>query len=74
MKGTKSASLGPALMITFKYLQPAESTVSEHIKLLRQYNKVKDVGQQLIGLNADNRGVPVGSLYSDEHYGVGPKD
>lgn len=54
--------------------QPAESTVSEHIKLLRQYNKVKDVGQQLIGLNADNRGVPVGSLYSDEHYGVGPKD
>ncbi|KAG6357062.1 hypothetical protein INS49_014939 [Diaporthe citri] len=54
--------------------QPAESTVSEHIKLLRQYNKVKDVGQQLIGLNADNRGVPVGSLYTDEHYGVGPKD
>ncbi|POS72571.1 hypothetical protein DHEL01_v209038 [Diaporthe helianthi] len=52
----------------------AESTVDEHINLLRQYNKVKDVGQQLIGLNADNRGVPVGSLYADEHYGVGPHD
>ncbi|KAK2602126.1 hypothetical protein N8I77_008685 [Diaporthe amygdali] len=54
--------------------QPAETTVNEHIKLLRQYNKIKDVGQQLIGLNADNRGVPVGSLYKDDHYGVGPKD
>lgn len=54
--------------------QTAESTVDEHINLLRQYNKVKDVGQQLIGLNADNRGVPVGSLYADEHYGVGPHD
>ncbi|KAG8159179.1 hypothetical protein KVR01_010840 [Diaporthe batatas] len=54
--------------------QPADSTVSEHIRLLRQYNKVKDAGQQLIGLNADNRGVPVGSLYADEHYGVGPND
>lgn len=49
--------------------------MSEHIRLLRQYNKVKDVGQQLIGLNADNRGVSVGSLYTDdEHYGVGPND
>ncbi|KAL1850992.1 hypothetical protein Daus18300_012726 [Diaporthe australafricana] len=54
--------------------QPAETTVDNHIKLLRQYNKIKDVGQQLIGLNADNRGVLVRSLYEDDHYGVGPQD
>ncbi|ROV94042.1 hypothetical protein VMCG_08275 [Cytospora schulzeri] len=54
--------------------QPAETTVNDHIRLLRQYNKTKDVGQQLIGLIAENRGVPVGSLYSDQDYGVGSDD
>lgn len=54
--------------------QPAETTVNDHIRLLRQYNKMKDVGQQLIGLIAENRGVPVGSLYADQDYGVGPDD
>lgn len=54
--------------------QPAETTVNDHIRLLGQYNKTKDVGQQLIGLIAENRGVPIGSLYSDQEYGVGPDD
>lgn len=56
------------------FSQPAETTVGNHIKLLRQYNKMKDVGQQLIGLIAENRGVPVGSLYVNQDYGVGPDD
>ncbi|KUI63957.1 hypothetical protein VM1G_10698 [Cytospora mali] len=54
--------------------QPAETTVNDHIRLLRQYNKTKDVGQQLIGLIAENIRVPVGSLYADQEYGVGPDD
>ncbi|KAK7731529.1 hypothetical protein SLS53_008769 [Cytospora paraplurivora] len=54
--------------------QTAETTVNDHIRLLRQYNKMKDVGQQLIGLIAENRGVPIGSLYVDREYGVGPDD
>lgn len=54
--------------------QPAETTVNDHIRLLRQYNKTKDVGQQLIGLIAENRGVPVGSLYADQDYGIGADD
>jgi hypothetical protein len=39
-----------------------------------QYNEAKDIAQQLIGLIADNRGVPVGSLYQGDRYGVGPND
>lgn len=54
--------------------QPAEVTVDHHIRLLRDYNKTKDVGQQLIGLIAESRGVPIGSLYQSGSYGVGPDD
>ncbi|KAB5576114.1 Swi5-domain-containing protein [Coniochaeta sp. 2T2.1] len=52
---------------------PAE-TVHDHIQLLGQYNDAKDIAQQLIGLIADNRGVPVGTLYQHDQYGVGPED
>jgi hypothetical protein len=52
---------------------PAE-TVQNHIRLLGQYNDAKDIGQQLIGLIAENRSVPVRSLYQDDQYGVGPND
>lgn len=45
-----------------------------HIGLLQQYNEMKDVGQQLIGLVAENRGVSVKSLYEDEDLGVGKED
>lgn len=48
--------------------------MGDHIRLLRQYNKTKDVGQQLIGLIAESRGVPLGTLYRDGCYGVGPDD
>ncbi|OAA56546.1 DNA repair protein, swi5 [Niveomyces insectorum RCEF 264] len=45
-----------------------------HIARLKQYNDLRDVGQQLIGIIADNRGVPVRSLYADDRFGVGPDD
>lgn len=50
--------------------QPAEITVDDHIRLLRQYNKTKDVGQQLIGLIAESRSLPIGAIYKDGDYGV----
>lgn len=55
-----------------KYLRsrPARVTVDDHIRLLRQYNKTKDVGQQLIGLIAESRGIPLGAVYKDGEYGV----
>ncbi|KAF7879352.1 hypothetical protein EAF04_000548 [Stromatinia cepivora] len=45
--------------------QPAKETVKRHIKLLHDYNDIKDVGQGLLGMIADNRGVRVGELYGE---------
>ncbi|QSZ30895.1 hypothetical protein DSL72_000453 [Monilinia vaccinii-corymbosi] len=52
--------------------QPARETVKRHIKLLHDYNDIKDVGQGLLGMIADNRGVRVGELY--EEFGVNIAD
>jgi hypothetical protein len=46
--------------------------VKNHIKLLHDYNDIRDVGQGLIGMIADNRGVRVGELYAE--FGVGLQD
>ncbi len=54
------------------YSQPAAETVKTHIKLLHDYNDIKDVGQALIGMIADNRGVRIGELYKE--FGVDLKD
>lgn len=35
---------------------------------------MKDIGQQLIGLIADNKGVSIGALYEDGQYGVTADD
>ncbi len=50
--------------------QPPEETVKTYIRRLREYNDMKDIGQQLIGLIAENRGVPVRTLYESGEYGV----
>ncbi|KAK1825790.1 mRNA-decapping enzyme 1B [Podospora conica] len=52
----------------------AQQIVDTYIKALREYNDTKDVAQQLIGLVAENRGVPVSRIYEDEEYGVTSKD
>ncbi|PSS22435.1 hypothetical protein M430DRAFT_137674 [Amorphotheca resinae ATCC 22711] len=51
---------------------PAAATVKKHIKLLHEYNDIRDIGQGLIGMIAENRGVRIGELY--EEFGVGLKD
>ncbi|TEA18714.1 hypothetical protein C8034_v012002 [Colletotrichum sidae] len=51
--------------------EEASAVVAKHVKLLKEYNEIKDVGQQLIGMVAEN---PVGSLYENGEFGVGPKD
>ncbi|KAK0735305.1 Swi5-domain-containing protein [Apiosordaria backusii] len=53
---------------------PAETTVQAHIDLLKEYNDMKDIGQQLIGLIAENQGVPIGRLYENGDYGVTADD
>jgi hypothetical protein len=50
--------------------KPPETTVKMYIRGLQEYNEVKDIGQQLIGLIAENRGVPIRTLYENGEYGV----
>lgn len=42
-------------------------TVSNHIKLLRRYNDIRDIGTSLMGVIANNRQVPMKRVYEDFH-------
>lgn len=48
------------------------TTIREHIRLLHEYNEIKDVAQTLIGMVAEDRGVCQIEVYKD--FGVDPKD
>jgi Swi5 len=50
----------------------AEAIVKRHISLLNAYNEIKDVGQGLIGLIADSRGVRIKEVM--EEMAVGEED
>ncbi|KAF4627720.1 hypothetical protein G7Y89_g10430 [Cudoniella acicularis] len=58
--------------VTKELTAPAAETVKTHIKLLHDYNDIKDIGQGLVGMIAENRGVRIGELY--EEFGVDLKD
>lgn len=49
----------------------AHATVKAHIKLLHDYNGIRDVGQGLMGIIADSRGVRVRDVYPDFEVGEG---
>jgi hypothetical protein len=50
----------------------ANMIVREHIKLLHEYNELKDVGQGLMGLIADQRGVRI--IEVQEEFGIEVQD
>jgi hypothetical protein len=50
----------------------ADKIVKTHIKLLHEYNEIKDVGQGLMGLIADSRGVRIVEV--QDEFGIDPKD
>jgi hypothetical protein len=50
----------------------ANQIVKEHIKLLHEYNELKDVGQGLMGLIADQRGVRI--VQVQEEFGIDIED
>ena len=52
--------------------KPASTTVDTQIKLLHDYNEIRDLGQGLMGIVASNRGVRVKDVY--EELGVNEKD
>ncbi|KAF2731205.1 hypothetical protein EJ04DRAFT_514716 [Polyplosphaeria fusca] len=50
----------------------ANKIVKKHIKLLHEYNEIKDVGQGLMGLIADQRGVRIVEV--QDEFGIDSKD
>lgn len=50
----------------------ANKAVKKHIKLLHEYNEMKDAGQGLMGLIADSRGVRIVEI--QDEFGIGEKD
>ncbi|THC94705.1 hypothetical protein EYZ11_005816 [Aspergillus tanneri] len=48
------------------------TTVQRHIRLLHEYNEIKDIGQGLMGLIAEARGVR--QIDVQREYGVGDRD
>lgn len=50
----------------------AAATVRDHIKLLHEYNEIKDVGLGLLGMIAEQRGARMKEVM--EEFGLGDKD
>lgn len=50
----------------------ANKTVKDHIKLLHEYNELKDVGQGLMGLIADQRGIRI--VQVQDEFGIDAND
>lgn len=50
----------------------AHGVIKEHIRLLSKYNEIRDIGQGLIGMVADNRRVRIRDC--QEEFGVGDDD
>lgn len=57
---------------TRQALSTANAVIKEHIALLHKYNEMKDIGQGLMGLIADKRGVRVTAVM--EEFEMGEKD
>jgi len=58
--------------ITKELKYPAAATVRKHIRLLHEYNDIRDVGQGLLGMIADQRSVRISDVYGD--FGVDVND
>lgn len=55
-----------------KALELARSTIKKHIRLLHGYNEIRDVGQGLFGILAEQKGVRIVQIM--EEFGVGKDD
>ncbi|KAF3214223.1 hypothetical protein TWF106_009282 [Orbilia oligospora] len=57
---------------TGKLENPPKATIKQHIKLLHDFNEIRDVGLHLIGMIADERGVGLKEILGE--FGVTEKD
>lgn len=70
--GSDDAATATAIAVEAQAEAEAEAIVKRHIRLLHDYNEIKDVGLGLMGLIADARGCRLGLVM--EEFGVGGKD
>lgn len=61
-----------AEMTDSEIMAAANRIVKKHIKLLHEYNEIKDVGQGLMGLIAEQRGARIVEI--QDEFGISPKD
>ena len=66
-----SSAAGNLLTSACPRNKDAQATVKAHIKLLHDYNEIRDIGQGLMGIIADNKGVRVRDVYRDFDVGEG---
>ncbi|KAK6506823.1 hypothetical protein TWF481_005283 [Arthrobotrys musiformis] len=67
------ANLSSQISSTAQKLEnPPKSTIQQHIKLLHDFNEIRDVGLHLIGMIADERGVGLKEVLGE--FGVTEKD
>ncbi|KAL4734900.1 Swi5-domain-containing protein [Aspergillus similis] len=70
---TQSAQLEAQIAeIRAKLKNDPSETVKRHIRLLHEYNEIKDIGQGLMGLIADARGVRQVDVLKE--FGLGMND
>ncbi|KAJ5756985.1 uncharacterized protein N7511_007167 [Penicillium nucicola] len=62
----------PCSIFPFTEINDPSATVKRHIRLLHDYNEIKDVGQGLMGLIAEERGVR--QVEVEREFGVEEKD
>ncbi|KAK8225715.1 putative DNA repair protein Swi5/Sae3 [Phyllosticta capitalensis] len=53
-------------------LEEAKAVIKDHIRLLHSYNEIRDVGQGLMGIIAESRGVRIKDVL--EEYAISAKD
>ena len=59
------------LLLVYRTRDP-KALVDSHISLLHEYNEIRDSGQKLMAMIAEERGLTAKEVY--EEFGVGEKD
>ena len=59
-------------MLSLYRTRDPKALVGRHISLLHEYNEIRDSGQKLLAMIAEERGVTAKEVY--EEFGVGESD
>jgi len=72
LQSCKDESTDPHVLNEEAVMAAARAITKRHISLLHTYNEIRDIGQGLMGLIADSRGVRIKEV--QEEFGIDAKD